>query len=433
MANRNKPIPAAVLRWQEAGAVLAQHIDWRKWPQWRQIDFMFSFGSPHALYQAVGVNSELAQLYAACVVGRSYAEGQNAHAALKALARKRTGLLHRQELILAVVALAERYARQVRELADWTPKSSNVYKQLTSLVRHLFDRYGNIPDWLIDAWTRPVLVEDGVNLPDLTLHLGQGQSLRSFRGLPVRLSKRLEHGMRQAPAGCTFREALRYAQLAARDALDWWGVVMESRLGRAPLLDDEFWLSVVDFFVAAPMVDPRHFGPVCDWIHQKRSVGIGAEPAQPGFSLKRRSMASVLAQTEQWHQGQARQRRQSGVLAAAPNTRWMGLPVADFAVGSVRIEQLTTFGQLQDESQALHHCVATYFNSCRQGRCGIFSLTVDGARALTLEVTADRTVVQVRGKHNRWMTPAELHCIHQWLDAARLVLSKHVHAEAQPW
>ena len=433
MANRNKPISAAALRRQEAGAALAQHIDWRKWPQTRQIDYMFSFGSPNTLYQALGVNSELAQLYAACVVGISPAEQQNMHAALKALARKRTGLLHRPELVLAVAALAERYFRQVRELASWTPKSSNAYKQLTSLVRHLFDRYGNIPDWLINAWTRLVLVEDGVNLPDLTLHLGQGQSLRSFRGLPVPLSKRLEHGMRQAPAGCTFREALRYAQLAARNALDWWGVVMESRLGRAPLVDDAFWLSVVDFFVAAPMVDPRHFGPVCDWIHQKRSVGIGVEPAQPGFSLKGRSMASVLVQTEQWHQGRARQHRQSGGEATAASTRWTGLPVADFVAGPVRIEQLTTFGQLLDEGRALQHCVATYLQSCRQGRCGIFSFTIEDARVLTLEVTADRTVVQVRGKHNRWMTPAERTWINQWLDQARLVLSRHVGEEVPLW
>jgi len=431
MANRNKPIPAAVLRWQEAGAVLAQHIDWRKWPQTRQIDYMFSFPSPSALYHAVGVNSAPAQLYAACVVGRSYGESQSVYAALKALARKRTGLLQRQELVLAVAALAERYARQVRELASWNAKSNNVYRQLTSLVRHLFDRYGNTPEWLINAWTGTALVQDGVNLPDLTLHLGEGHSLRSFPGLPVRLSKRLEHGMRQAPAGCTFREALRYAQLAARDALDWWGVVMESRLGRAPLLDDEFWLTVVDFFVATPMVDPRHFGPVCDWIHQKRSVGIGDEPAQPGFTLKGRTMASVLAQTEQWHRTLGQQRRHSGGTATAPGTSWTGLPVADFADGPVRIEQLTTFGQLVDEGQALHHCVATYLGSCRQGRCGIFSMTVEGARVLTLEVAADRTVVQVRGKYNRWMTQAERAWITKWLDQARLVLSKHVRAEAQ--
>jgi hypothetical protein len=425
MANRNKPLSAEAYRRKQAGAALARHVDWRNWPQSKQVEYMFSFGSPHALYEALGVDSALAQLYAACVAGRTSAEEGNALGALRALAAKRTGLLHRTELAPNVAALASRYAKRVREIADWKPRSNNVFRQLASLVRHLFDRYGNAPDWLIESWTRPTLAQDGVNLPDLTLHLGQGHSLRSFPRLPVPISKRLEHGMREAPAGCTFREALRYAQLAVRDALEWWGVVMESRLGRAA-----FWLSVVDFFVASPMVDPRHFGPVCDWIHQKRSVGIGPEPAQPGFTLKGRSMTSVLAQTEQWHQGQTRARRQSGVANAAVSS-WPGLPVDNFQAGPVRIEQLTTSAQLQEEGNAQRNCVATYLQSCLAGRCGIFSLTVDGTRGLTIEVNANRSVVQVRGRYNRWMTPQEHAWLMQWLNHSRLVLSKHVGVEWQ--
>jgi hypothetical protein len=173
------------------------------------------------------------------------------------------------------------------------------------------------------------------------------------------------------------------------------------------------------------MVDPRHFGPVCDWIHQKRSVGIEPEPAQPGFSLKGRSMASVLAQTDRWHQSLDRQRRQSGEVTMPANTRWPGILVANYMADRVRIEQLTTYEQLVEEGRAMHHCVASYLQSCRKGHCGIFSFSVDGVRALTLEVTADRTVVQVRGKYNRWMSKKEHASITQWLDQARLVLSKH--------
>jgi hypothetical protein len=428
MANRNKPISAEAYRWQQAGVALAQHKSWRNWPQPKQVEFMLSYGSPHMLYESLGAHSELSQLYAACMVSGNRAAANENHikAALRALATKRTQLLHRPELAHSVAALAQRYGKRVRDMADWKPKSNNAFRQLTGLVRHVFDRYGNTPDWVIDAWTRPSLVEDGVNLADLTLHLGQGHSLRSFPRLPLPVSKRLEHGMREAPAGCTFREALRYGQLAARGALAWWSVVMESRLGRGRLVDDAFWLSVVDFFAAAPMVDPRHFGPVCDWIHQKRSVGIGAEPAQPGFTLKGRSMASVLAHSEQWHRTQARGRRQSGGVSLPAGISWEGLPVDDFHEGPVRIEQLTTHEQLQNEGNAQHNCVATYLQSCRQGRCGIFSLTVDGTRGLTIEVTANRTVVQVRGKYNRWMTPQEHAYIIRWLSQARLVLSKHV-------
>ncbi|WP_035568020.1 PcfJ domain-containing protein [Hymenobacter sp. IS2118] len=425
MANRNKPLSAAAYRWQEAGVALARHVDWRNWPQSKQIEYMFSFGSPHALYEALGVDSTLAQLYAACAANGSCTRQNNVRGALLAIAAKRTGLLHRPELAPNVAALAARYAKRVREVADWKCPGSNAYRQLASLVRHLFDRYGNMPDWLIESWTRPTLTEDGVDLADLTLHLGQGNSLRNFPHLPIRLSKRLEQGLREAPAGCTFREALRYAQLDARGALAWWSVVMESRLGRTALVDDAFWLSVVDFFVAAPLVDPRHFGPVCDWIHQKRSLGIRAEPAQPGFTLKGRSMASVLAQTEQWHRSLTRERRKGGAQAPEANASWVGLPVADFRAGPVRIEQLTSYRALEAEGNAQRNCVATYVQSCRLGRCGIFSLTVDGTRGLTVEVTANRTVVQVRGKYNRWMTQQEHDWITQWLGSARLVLSKH--------
>lgn len=426
MANRNKPLSVEAYRRKQADAALARHVDWRNWPQSKQVDYLFSFGSPHALYEELGVDSALAQLYAACVVNCARAEQVNIRTALRALATKRTGLLHRPELAPNVAAITGRYARRVREIADWKPRSTNVFRQLASLVRHLFDRYANAPDWLIESWTRPVLAEDGVNLPDLTLHLGQGHSLRSFPRLPVPVGKQLERGMREAPAGCTFREALRYAQLAARDALAWWGVVMESRLGRAALVDDAFWLSVVDFFVASPMVDPLHFGPVCDWIHAKRSMGTGSEPAQPGFTLKGRSMAAVLAQAGQWRSGQDRMRRQSGGASQAGSSSWAGLPVADFQAGPVRIEQLTTAEQLQNEGNAQHNCVATYLQSCRLGRCGIFSLTVDGTRGLTIEVTANRTVVQVRGKYNRLMTMQERAWITQWLSEVRLVLSKYV-------
>ena len=97
----------------------------------------------------------------------------------------------------------------------------------------------------------------------------------------------------------------------------------------------------------------------------------------------------------------------------------------DYEAGNVRIVQLTTYGQLMNEGQALHHCVATYLSSCRLGRCAIFSLTAAGRHSLTLEVEANRTVVQVRGKHNRWMTDAEEICIKLWLDQARLVMSKY--------
>jgi len=426
MSNRNKALSPKAVVAQLAATALTKHVNWRKWSPVRQIDYVFSGVSATEVYASIGANTVLAQLHKACVVNRKKIYQIQARHFLLALAAKRTELLERMETIHAVGMLIEHYRHRVRELDDWTPKSKNVYTQLKSLVRHLFDQYGDVPTWVIDAWDTKHLKSFGVSIPDLTVHLGSGKALRHFVGLPVPLTKRLEHEMRQAPAGCTFVEALRYAQLATRDALEWFGPVLGSRMGREiEPHDDAFWLGVVDFFATSRMVDAHHFAPVCDWIHEKRSVGIGQEPAQPGFSLKGRTMASVLAQTEQWHRGLARLRHYGPNISLT--TVWPSLSVPDFVSGDerVRITQLTCYRQLVEEGHAHQHCVASYVQSCIKGRCGIFSLTIDGMRRLTLEVTQDRTLVQARGKFNRSMAADERHWVSRWITEACLTLSKY--------
>lgn len=430
MANRNKPISAQAYATERAAAALARHLNWQKWTPVRQIDYLFTPGAGPELYHRAAPNDALVQLHLHCVASRTAAERTRTKAFLLALAAQRSVLLGRPEMAAVLGELGRQYHYRLRPLADWMPKTKNAHIQLASLIRHLFDQYGDVPGWIIDACGSSPAAHSNVHMVQLTLHLGRGNALRHFDGLPVALTKRLEHELRQAPAGCTFQEAYRYAQLATRDAVDWFGVVLESRLGREPIgPDDELWLGVLDLFRAAPMVDPWQFGPVCDWIYFRRHIGSPSEPAQPGFSLKGRTIATILAHTARWHQQLVQARRHSGLQAVPLHTAWPGLPVPDFAGGDhdrVRITQLLTFGQLLQEGRALHHCVASYVNSCQRGRCGIFSLAIDGARAITLEVNANRVVVQARGRHNRPLAADERHWVNRWLAEARLVLSKYV-------
>jgi hypothetical protein len=431
MANRTKPLSAQALQLEQAVAALARHLSWHKWPPARQLDYLFTPGIGPELYSRVAPTDALAQLHQHCVAGRSVAERTRTRAFLLDLVGRRSVLLGRPEMAAALGAVGRYYPYRRRPLAEWQPKTKNAHTQLASLLRHLFDQYGDVPEWVVGAWGAPATSHGGVDTTRLLLHLGRGESLRSFDGLPASLTKKLEHGMRQAPAGCTYPEAYRYAQLAARGALDWFGVVLESRLGREPIgPDDEFWLGVLDLFRATPMVDPWQFGPVCDWIYFRRHVGSPAEPAQPGFSVKGRNLAAVLAHTARWHQQLTQAQRHAGLLGVPLHTAWPGLPVPDFQSpdedGRVRITQLRSFGQLLAEGRALHHCVASYVQSCQRGRCGIFSLTIDGVRAITLEVNAQRVVVQARGRHNRPLAADERHWVGRWLDQAQLVLSKYV-------
>ena len=74
---------------------------------------------------------------------------------------------------------------------------------------------------------------------------------------------------------------------------------------------EPFWLGVMQFFVANPMLDPHQVGPIVDWIHNQRFVGepqhivngivCGGGAAQPNLCMKGRTVQSILQQVEHWH------------------------------------------------------------------------------------------------------------------------------------
>ena len=68
---------------------------------------------------------------------------------------------------------------------------------------------------------------------------------------------------------------------------------------------------MLQFFIANPMLDSAHIGPMIDYIHQQRFVsqdvfvapGVVERrgPPQPNFTMKGRTPASLLRQVEAWH------------------------------------------------------------------------------------------------------------------------------------
>lgn len=425
MSNRNKPLSAEVQTTRRVAAVLANRPGGHKWPLTRQIEFICTRASVAEVHACLEPDAVTALLYCHCLHGRSSAEQEQARCALRALVKCRTGILTRAELVPAVAALTRLYQHRRRALADWRPQRRNAFRQLYSLVRHLFDEFEDVPGWVVEAWATGQLTQHNVDMALLTVHVGSGKSLRSFPGLPVPLSRRLEHEMREAPYQYTLVPALRYAQLAASRALALLQPLLATPLGREISPQDAFWLSVVEFFRATPLVDYWQLGPVCEWLEVVRTVGTNGEPPHPGFSLKGRSMATVLAQAGQWHRRTHRARAYWGYNVAL-SSAWDGLPVTNYAppeAGRVQITQLLSYAALVEEGSAQKHCVSSYVYSCLRGRCGIFSLRVNGARALTLEVRANRQLVQIRGRENRRPTEQELHWLRQWAGAAGLSIS----------
>jgi hypothetical protein len=145
-------------------------------------------------------------------------------------------------------------------------------------------------------------------------------------------------------------------------------------------------------------------------------------PPRPDYTMKGRTVASVLRQVEEWH-------RQLGQETSEPSRSWRRSPFKDFrlvegseALGNVRvwtISELLTTGELLVEGRALRHCVATYAERCLRRQTSIWSLQVESQRGryrvLTIAVDLPRrTVCEVRGKCNRLPREAERALVGRW-------------------
>lgn len=339
-----------------------------------------------------------------------------------------------------LLALARQSKRWLRLPTAWKPQTHNVRRQFSSLARHLFAEWP-VPVFMDSVWFlgngRGAVQQQG-----WFLHIGKGQNIRKA-DLPLPYTKRMAHHFIQAPSDLTVEAALRWGQILGLGGSERLArAVIGTWLG-ASFRHDDFWLTVLRFFIANPMLDLVHIGPIIDYIEQQRFVsqdvfvapGVVERqgPPQPNFTMKGRTPASLLRQVEAWH----------GSLAKAeqPKADWpsSGIEGFEFVEGAERggnlkiwtITELLSTKALVGEGRKMKHCVASYAHSCASGACSIWTLEVETfegrAKMLTVEVRNDaRLIFQARGLRN--MLPGEKHrgILRRWAEKAGLSLAKYV-------
>jgi hypothetical protein len=339
-----------------------------------------------------------------------------------------------------LLALARHARNWIRLPTLWKPKTHNARRQFSSLARHLFAEWP-VPAFMDSVW----FLGNGrgtVQQQEWFVHVGCGQNIRTT-DLPIPYTKRMAHHFMHAPSDLTVEAALRWGQIL--------GIGGSERLARAVVGTrlstsfghDDFWVTVLRFFIANPMLDLAHVGPIIDYIEQQRYVsqdvlvapGVVERrgPAQPNFTMKGRTPASLLRQVDAWHRMLAKTEQ--------PKAEWprSGIAPFEFIEGAERggnlkiwsVTELLSTKALVAEGRKMKHCVATYAHSCGSGACSIWTLEVetsDGrAKILTVEVrNAARLICQARGKCN--MLPGEKHrgILRRWAEQAGLTLAKHV-------
>ena len=168
-----------------------------------------------------------------------------------------------------LLAIAGHSNDWIRPVSGWKPATHNTRRQFSSLARHLLARWP-VPAFMDSVWFLGAGSE-ARRRQGWFLHLGRGANIRTA-DLPLAYTKRMAHHFMQAPADLAVDGALRWGQIRAIGGSERLvRTVLGTRLA-AGFEHDDFWITVLRFFVANPMLDRAHVGPLIDYIHRQRFV-----------------------------------------------------------------------------------------------------------------------------------------------------------------
>jgi hypothetical protein len=365
------------------------------------------------------------------------------------LAKERTKLISTENVIPdyarnahntyigALAAVATHWASWQRPLEEWKVESKNSRRQFASLVRHLFAEY-DIPAFFDSVWFKRTRTQNWF------LHVAQGKSIRKAQRLFFPITQREAHELMQAPGSYTLEQALRWGQIAALGGSERMvDAVCGTRLADR-FENDEFWISVLRFFVRNPFLDTSHYGPIVDFIqHQKyETQEVFVEPGvverqpppHPGFTMRGRTADGLMRQVAAWHDQLGRE------LRAGP-AQWATSGIGSLSLIEGRsdsrtkrrwtVSELLNRESLVAEGRAMRHCVATYAHSCSTGRCSIWSLRCDAGegpeRMITIDVRpSTRMIVEARAKFNAKPSPQAFRILRRWAEREALGIASHV-------
>lgn len=190
-------------------------------------------------------------------------------------------------------------------------------------------------------------------------------------------------------------------------------------------IDNKFWLDVARFFIVNN-VRSNDMREILDCI-------VDVKKENKDFSMKGRTKQSVIRLSNDWHAVMARKK-------ACKDRVWEGyaIPIWEHIENIVlvngikakrlwKIEQIITERRLLSEGNNMGHCVASYISNCIKGSCAIFHVTcedpIDNNSGLTIELSNNGKIHQIKGRHNRSPYGYEKNIIKRWAQENNLVYS----------
>jgi hypothetical protein len=314
----------------------------------------------------------------------------------------------------------------LRPVTEWNPRGKSRATIFRSLVDHLLIEYP-VPGFLYSVFAvNPMRDRNARALAHFLRYVGQGGSPYNYMRsafLPLVMTRRMCHEFMHTPGDMSFYQAARRAQAVVlggdRGVIK---AICRSRLGRGFGKDERFWLTVIKWFCETEGLDLDRVGPLVDFIANRKR-------ADSSYSMKGRTINSMLRAMEAWHRELSRARKVENIAfrkSGIPGGTWTspaktrrGQPTTV----TWDIREILTSQELAAEGREMHHCVYSYANWVKERAVSIWSLRRDRERLLTVEVrNQNREIVQARGSFNRRATSPEINKLKHWASESGLKL-----------
>ena len=302
----------------------------------------------------------------------------------------------------------------VRCLEDWQPRGKGRDTVFRSLAEHLLAKYpmpALLWNALFEASAEQLHTFVGFVAGGGSLYKAVQQDL-----LPVPLTRAMCHELMTLPAE-RFTSAVRRVLVKAHGGdLRLHQAWMATRVGEAiqTRAEEDFWITVLRWFAANPLLDRAQLGPLIDFIAFRRA-------GNPDFSMKGRSPLAMLRGMHTWHGDLAKEKAIKGITfqpSGFESKNYLNkvkLPTGGTHEETWKVTEIACSKELAAEGRALKHCVYSYAWRIEDGEVSIWSMTRDDERCLTIEVlNGSGRIVQARGKCNRRPTSDESRFLIRW-------------------
>jgi hypothetical protein len=347
-----------------------------------------------------------------------------------------------ERVVSGLLALASHHAGWLRPIEDWTPTGQSPVPQFGSLAMHLLARYP-VPAFMTSVWLRDRDAES-LRYQGWYKHIGLGRNIRTA-DLPLPLTKMMAHHFMLAPDHFTVDAALRWGQVRGMGGSEELArAVSATRLGRS-FEHEEFWKTVIQFFVNEPTLDSIHIGPILDYLNVQKFVpqedfleegDLGRPgPPQPNLTMKGRTKRSLLRQVEEWHKSLRHSPKVVTVHWERSGTNEFHFIEKDGRdqepPRTWAIQELLSSGELYREALAMQHCVASYVRACAGRTSSIWSMRIGNEvrrhRVMTIEVDLkNRTICQARRRRNARPNGKAREMLERWARQERLSIATYL-------